>query len=50
MNPKMKNSDLNGQSDHLSAMFNTSLLNSTQTTFDHLKNIEDTDATVSYII
>ena len=49
MNHKMKNGDLNGQSDQFSAMFNTSLLNSTQTTFDYLKNIEDADTTVRYI-
>jgi hypothetical protein len=47
MNPKKLNDgSINGQSDHMAAFFNKSLLDSTQNTFDNLKNIEDGETTV----
>ncbi len=48
MNTKKQNDgSINGQSaDQLAAMFNKSLLDSTQNTFDNLKYIEDGDTTV----
>ena len=48
MNTKKQNGgSINGQSaDQLAAMFNKSILDSTQNTFDNLKYIEDGETTV----